>query len=98
MLQQGDEALNALAQVTTTVSDTEVKQTAREALDKSLTRLKPDAVAQKMKDKLPEMRAAAARAAANKSFRLGGELIDLLDDDSSDVRNAAHQSLCRLAG
>jgi uncharacterized protein YejL (UPF0352 family) len=57
----GDESLTALANAATTVSDTDVKQAARDALDKALSRLKPDALAEKLKDKNDEIRAAAER-------------------------------------
>jgi len=57
----GDEPLNALASAATTVSDPDVKQAARDALDKALSRLKPEALAEKLKDKNEELRAAAER-------------------------------------
>jgi hypothetical protein len=94
----GDDPLNALVSIASTVSDNAVKQSARDALDKSLSRLKADGVREKIKDKQAEMRAACARVAGDKSFKLGSELIDLLDDENAEVRDAAHQSLVRLAG
>jgi hypothetical protein len=94
----GDDALSTLASIATTVSDPDVKQAAREALDKGLGHLKSEALAEKMKDKLAEMRAAAARVGGTTAFRLGNELIGLLEDASAEVRDAAHDSLVRLAG
>jgi hypothetical protein len=97
-MRTGDDALTSLATILTTVSDPDVKQTARDSLAKALANLKADGLAKKLKDKLPEMRATAARVAGDKKYRLGGELIALLDDENTDVRDAAHQSLVRLAG
>jgi len=42
------------------------------------------------------VRASAARVAAQKGWHLEKDLVDLLADDNSDVRQAAHQALVRL--
>ncbi len=94
----GDEALGALASVATTVSDPEVKKAARDGLEKALGRLSQSAFKEKLKDRQFEMRAASARVIGIKNYRLGVELIDLLEDENADVRDAAHKSLVRLAG
>ena len=50
----------------------------------------------KLRDDRAEVRAAAARAVGAKFPALGGEVIDLLNDNDEGVREAAHQALVRL--
>src|SRR5262249_13446956 len=56
---RGDEAIAALGSAAATVSDNEMKQYARKALERSLSRLGPAALKEKLKDDRSEVRAAA---------------------------------------
>jgi hypothetical protein len=94
---RGDEALVALASVAASTSDKEVKRTAREMLDRGLSRLTVAGVKDKLKDDRAELRASAARVSGTKGYRLNDELIGLLADLEPEVRQAARQALVRLS-
>jgi hypothetical protein len=64
----------------------------REVHELSVTDLKA-----KLKDERADVRAGAARAAANKGVHLESELINLLNDDERKVRQEAHQALVKLS-
>jgi hypothetical protein len=96
-LRRGDEALVALASVAATTSDKGLKQLARDQLDESLSGMTAGVIKEKLKDDRAEIRAAAARVAGSKGYRLGDELIDLLGDAEPDVRQAARRALVRLS-
>jgi hypothetical protein len=93
---KGEEALGALG-VAAASYERDVRDLAREQLDKSLARQGVAVVKERMtKDDHAEVRAAAARVAGSKGMKLGGELIDLLGDDNAAVREAAHAALVQL--
>jgi HEAT repeat protein len=94
---KGDEALDALAKGTTASYGAEARRAARAALEKSLEKQPPATIKKKLKDRQAEVRAAAAKAVGAKKLRLGSELIELLQDEYDDVRQAARASLVRLA-
>jgi hypothetical protein len=96
-LRRGDEALVALASIAATSSDKDIKQLARDQLDKLLSGTTAAVVKEKLKDDRAEIRAAAARVAGSKGYRLGDELIELLGDAEPDVRQAARRALIRLS-
>jgi hypothetical protein len=80
-----------------TNTDSEGQQLARDLMDKHLMR-QPESVLKKyLKDEQPEVRQSAVRAVAAKVPNLGREVIDLLDDDSAEVRAAARQALVFLS-
>lgn len=95
---QGDEAIAALGAAAAASYEDDVKALAREQLVKLLSRQTANVLRDKLKDDRVEVRVAAARVAGEKKLRLGGELIDLLDDSEARVREAAHQALVRLNG
>lgn len=95
---RGDEAIAALGSAAASVSDSEMKQYARKALERSLSRLGPAALKEKLKDDRSEVRAAAARVVGAKKLRFGAELIDLVSDEEDDVRKAARGALVKLSG
>jgi hypothetical protein len=94
---RGDDALAALASVAAVSSDKEMKQLARDQLDKVLSSVTVAVLKEKLKDDRAEIRAAAARVAGNKGYRLSDELIDLLGEEEPEVRQAARQALVRLS-
>ena len=66
-------------------------------MSRQLSRLKKDALKEKLKDDHAEVRAAAVRVAASKDYHLESELIGLLGDDDKSVRQDAHEALVKLA-
>jgi hypothetical protein len=94
---RGDDALVALASIAATSSDKVIKQLARDQLDKYLSGTTAAVVKEKLKDDRAEIRAAAARVAGSKAYRLSDELIELLADAEPDVRQAARRALVRLS-
>ncbi len=93
---KGPEVLAGLASATAS-SDRDAQEMARDLLDSHLQRQPEAVVKQKLKDAHPEVRQAAARVAAAKMPNLGGDVIDLLTDDVTAVRAAAHQALVLLS-
>jgi hypothetical protein len=93
---KGDKVIDALS-TAAAQHDSGVQKLARELLTKNLTRLSPSQVKARLKDENTEVRAAAARASISKGLRLGGELIDLLEDADENVRQSARQGLVQLS-
>ncbi len=77
--------------------DEEAQQLARDLLLRYLSRASGLVVKDRLKDDRPEVRAAAAKVVGNKRWRLGKELIDLLEDSDADVRQAARQALVQIS-
>jgi hypothetical protein len=93
---RGPEAIAALARAAGN-RDEDVRQTARELLDKHLYRQSVDTVKEKLTDAHPEVRRAAIRLAVARMPALTGYVVDLLNDPEAEVRLAAHQALQALA-
>jgi hypothetical protein len=93
---KGSEAVSVLGTAVAAAYDSDDRKTARELLDRSLSRQSADVLKECFKNDRAEVRAAAARAAAEKGVKFGKELIDLLADDDVAVRQAAHQALVTL--
>jgi hypothetical protein len=91
----GDEVIGALGSAAADY-EKDIQQLARELLYKHLSRQKEAIIKAKLQDDRREVRAAAARVAGEKKMPLGDGLINLLTDDESAVRDAAHQALIRL--
>ncbi|HEY7310800.1 MAG TPA: hypothetical protein VH643_15660 [Gemmataceae bacterium] len=92
---RGKEVLPGLANAAGSY-DKDIQKLGRDLLYSHLTRQTEAVVKEKLKDELVEVRQAAVRVVAAKFPRLGGELIDLLDDEKADVRTAAHDALVKL--
>ena len=92
----GDDAINTLG-IAATSSEADVQRLARKLLAQNLAQQKPAVIKQKLKDDKPEVRQAAVRAAVSRNLPVGGDVIDLLDDDDADVRELAHQVVVRVA-
>jgi hypothetical protein len=93
---RGPEVLAGLALAAASY-DRDTRQLGRDLLDRHLGRQDEAFVKARLKDDQPEVRKAAARAAAAKFPSLGGEVIALLADDDAGVRGEAHEALVRLA-
>jgi hypothetical protein len=93
---RGDAAIAALGTAAASY-ETEVRDLARGLLEKNLVRQGVTVIKDKTKDDRSEVRAAAARVIGTKGLKLGGELIDLLDDDNAGVRESARAALVQLA-
>ena len=91
----GDQVVMVLGSVAAKY-DSETQPLARDLLDQHLARQTSPVLKKRLKDDLPEVRAAAARVVAVKGLPLESELIDLLADTQADVRQAAHEALVRL--
>jgi hypothetical protein len=93
----GSDAAAGLATVAGSKSDRAMQQLARDLLDRNLARQGEDYVRARLKDEFSEVRQAAARVVGSRMPKLGGEVIELLDDDVPAVREAAHQALVKLS-
>lgn len=93
----GDKTLDALAKVAS-LRDKEKQRLAGETLESYLSKQSDDFLKAKLKDERPRVRAAAAKVIGGKQLRLGRELIELLLDEATEVRSAAHQALVKLSG
>ncbi len=91
---RGDEVMPALAAATESYED-DIKKLGRDLLDRNLARQTEAVVKDKLNDRVLEIRMAAIRVAARKP-RLTGDLIELLGDDKTEVRAAAHEALVKL--
>jgi hypothetical protein len=87
---RGPEVFRGLA-IGASSSETDVRTAARDALDRVMSKQPASVVKEKLQDTDPEVRGAAIRAAG--TLRLVPELIDLLANDSADVRAAARSAL-----
>jgi hypothetical protein len=85
-------ALNTAA----TNYETDVRQLARDLLEKQLGSLPEKELQATLKDDRPEVRAAAARAIGHKRLHGESALIDLLTDSDEGVRKDAHRALLRV--
>ncbi len=90
-----DEALAELAKAASS-KDKQTQQLGRQLLSQVLSRQSAEALKDKLKDAQAIVRETTARIVGSKRLPLGAELIDLLSDDETAVRQAAHQSLVRL--
>ncbi len=93
---RGDEAIAALGSAASSY-ETDVRDLARDLLDKNLVRQGLSVIKEKTKDGRTEVRAATVRVISTKGLKLGAELIEMLDDDNAGVREAAHQALVKLS-
>jgi hypothetical protein len=80
-----------------TNTDDEVSKLGRDLLARHLQRQPPAQLKALLKHDRPEVRAAAAGAAAARGLRYGAELIALLEDAEPTVQQAARHALVRLA-
>jgi hypothetical protein len=94
---KGAEVVDALASAAAT-RDEETGALGQQQLVRHLSRFTTKALKEKLKDERVEVRLAAVQVVTAKKLRLGGELIDLLEDSSTDVRDAAHAALVKLKG
>lgn len=92
---RGPEVLPGLANAAGSY-DKDIQKLGRDLLDRHLARQSEAIVKEKLRDELAEVRSAAARVVAVRMPRLAGELIDLLEDEQTEVRTAAHDALVRL--
>jgi hypothetical protein len=91
-----DDILPDLGAVAADDGNANQQKVARDLLDRTLSRLTTKDLTAKFADEVPEVRASAARVAAQKNWHVEQDLIDLLADDNVEVRQAAHQALVRL--
>jgi hypothetical protein len=77
--------------------DPETQQLARGLLDRHLRRLGGKALREALKADQAEVRMAAAKVVGSKRLTYGDDLIDLLSDADSGVRQAARQALVQLS-
>src|SRR5262249_55557111 len=77
--------------------EADVQQLARQLLVRHLGRQTAAELKVQLKNDQAEVRAAAARLVGSKGLRFGSELIDLLGDAETVVRQAARQALVQLA-
>ncbi len=91
-----EEAITALGAAAGSY-DKDVRDLARDLLDKNLVRQGVRVIKDRTKDDRAEVRASAARVIGGKSLKLGDELIDLLGDENAAVREAAHAALVKLS-
>jgi hypothetical protein len=92
---RSEEAITALG-AAAGAYEGDVRDLARDLLDKNLVRQGVRVIKERTKDDRAEVRAASARVIGGKSLKLGDELIDLLGDDNAGVREAAHAALVKL--
>jgi hypothetical protein len=78
--------------------DKDIRQLGQELLTQVLSAQDAEKVKEALKNKRAIVRSIAARAAGDRQLPFGAELINLLSDEDSEVRDAAHQALIRLSG
>jgi hypothetical protein len=93
---RGDEAIAALGSAAASY-ESDVRDLARDLLEKNLVRQGVRVIKERTKDDRAEVRAATARVIAAKGLKLGAELIEMLGDDNAGVREAAHAALVKLS-
>jgi len=79
------------------ITEKEYQDLARRLLREKLGRLDNNELKKKLKDSLPEVRAAAALTVAEKKLHLEMQVVEMLHDQFPNVREAAHDALVRLA-
>jgi hypothetical protein len=89
---RGEPVIGALGSAAATYEG-DIQQQARELLARQLSGLNTNGLIEMLKDDRAEVRAAAARVVGSKGVHLEGELIDLLADPETIVRQQAHQAL-----
>lgn len=92
-----DQSVAELARAASS-NDQETRQLGRELLAQVYSRQDASKLKESFKHDRAAVRATAARVAGTRRLPLGSELIDLLSDDNSEVRETAHQALIRLKG
>jgi hypothetical protein len=93
---EGDQAIDALGSAAAAY-DGDMRELAREMLARPLSALGRSELKKRLKDDRAEIRAAAARVAGENSIHVEAELIDLLEDQETEVRRDAHQALVKLS-
>jgi hypothetical protein len=93
---RGPEVLATLSAATTSL-ESDIRELSRDLIERHLGRQPASVVKEKLKDEQTEVVRAAMRVVVGKMPSLGGELIDLLADERTDVREAAHAALVSLA-
>ncbi len=93
---KGPEVMRGLATAAGS-DDKEVRQIARDMLDKYVGGQDIDFIQKQLKDDRSQVRQSAARSAA-KYISLGNDLIGMLSDPDRDAAEAAHQSLVKISG
>jgi len=93
---QGDKVLPTLAAAAGNY-DEDIKKHSRTLLVKYLGRQGSAFVKKSLEDERTEVRAAAAKAAGSKGYKLVEQLIPMLNDNDQDVRQAARQALVQLS-
>jgi hypothetical protein len=94
----GETPINILVGFTSPDTESEIRYLALELLVKNLARQPVSTIKDKLADKRPEVRSAAAWVVADRRLPYGDELIEMLSDKDMDVAQAARQALNRLAG
>jgi hypothetical protein len=92
-----DQALVELAHAASS-KDKDTRQLGQELLTQVLSAQDAERVKEAFKNKRAIVRSTAARVAGDRQLPFGAELINLLSDEDSEVREAAHQVLVRLNG
>jgi hypothetical protein len=92
-----DQSLVELAHAATS-KDKDTRQLGKELLTQVLSAQDAEKVKEALKNKRAIVRSTAARVAGDRQLPFGAELINLLSDENSEVREAAHQALVRING
>jgi len=93
---KGPEVVSALGTAAASYAD-DTRQLARDLLERTLRRESQEFVKDRLTDDRAEVRAMAARVAADKGWKFGKEIIELLGEDAeASVRDAAHQALVKM--
>jgi hypothetical protein len=90
-----DKAVAELARAANS-DDRETRRLGRESLNRFLSRQDESKLKTYFNHDRAVVRATAAKVAGARRLALGSELIELLADDNSEVRSAAHQALVKL--
>jgi len=78
--------------------DGQIAKLSQGLLAKNLQQQTGDVLKTMLKHNLPDVRRAAADIVGAKKLRFGKELLDLLHDDNSDVRQASRRALVQISG
>jgi hypothetical protein len=92
-----DQALAELAKAAAS-REIDTRQLGKELLNQALSRQDASKVKEFLKHDRAAVRTTAAQVAGTRRLPLGAELVDLLSDDNSEVRKAAHQALLQISG
>lgn len=91
-------AVAMLGRLAAAADDSDTRTLAFDHLTRNLTRQPVDTVRELLKDEQPQVRAAAALVAGDRSLRCAAELVGLLADQESEVRQSARKALMQLTG